>query len=179
MPAPAIDIDRILEAIRAEARARGSKGRVGAYSTEVPAGPGTSSGGTVVVATHGLPGYEPRRAADFLALPLDVFIGAAYRSVLGRDPDPGGAMHFQQALLSGRLTRMEMLGRLRYSPEGRARGVRVPGLAAAALLATLYRFPVAGPLLGLLAWLLRLPPHLRDRSTLEATAHASGSWMKR
>ena len=178
MPSPAIDIDRILEAIRAEARARGSKGRVGAYSTDVPATP-SAAGGAVVVSIPGLVAHEPRHAADFLALPLDVFIGAAYRVVLGREPDPGGTAHFQQALLSGRLTRMEMLGRLRYSPEGRARGARVPGLGLAALLSTVYRFPVAGPLLGLLAWLLRLPLHLRDRSTLEATAHASGSWMKR
>lgn len=166
------DIDRILEAIRTEARARGSKGGIGAYSTEAPVG-------AVHVATHGLPALEATHAADLLALPLDLFLATAYQRFLGRNPDAGGAAHYQRALVRGRLTRIEVMGRLAYSPEGRRRAAVLPGLLPAFVLATAYRIPVAGPLLGLLARLLRLPAHWQDRSTLEAASLAAGSWMKR
>lgn len=174
MPSPGIpDIDRILEAIRTEARARGSRSGIGAYSTEVP-------GGTLVqVASHGLPQLEPRHAADFLALPLDVFLGSAYRCLLGREADAGGASHYQRALLQGRLTRIEVLGRLAFSPEGRRRGSPLPGLLPAFLLAMVYRLPLAGPLVALAARALKLPAHWQDRSGLEAAALATGTWMKR
>lgn len=167
------DIDRILEAIRAEARARGSKGRVGTYASD------DGIAGLVQVASHGLPALEARHAADFLALPLDVFIAQAYELLLGRPADPPGSAHYQRSLLRGALTRMEVLGRLRYSPEGRAYASAVQGIGIGFLLATLYRLPIAGPLLALLVRALALPAHWQDRSRLEAAALAGGGWMKR
>jgi hypothetical protein len=167
---PPPDIDAIIDAIRAEARARGAHGSIGSYDMSVRAEPG------------GMPGLaqpEPMHAADFLALPLDVFLVTAYRRVLGREPDPAGAAHYQRMLLRGRLTRAEVLGRLAYSSEGRRRSRPLPGLLPAFLLATLYRIPVGGPVAAVLARLLRLPAHWQDRSTLEATALAAGGWMKR
>jgi O-antigen chain-terminating methyltransferase len=127
----------------------------------------------------GLAQPEPMHAADLLALPLDVFITTSYRRVLGREPDPAGAAHYQRMLLRGRFTRAEVLGRLAYSAEGRRRSRPLPGILPAFVLATLYRVPVAGPLAAILARLLRLPAHWQDRSTLEATALATGAWMKR
>lgn len=175
MPPNPADIDRILEAIRAEAKARGSRGTVGRHSAE-----GSSSPATVVaVATHGLAATQPRHVGDFLSLPLDVFIAQAYGHVLGREADAGGAAHYQRALLRGQLTRIEVLGRLQYSAEGRTGGRRLPGLAPAFALATLYRVPVLGPLAALAAHLLRMPSHWRDRSSIEAAALAAGTWMKR
>ena len=170
------EIDRILDAIRAEARARGSKGRVGAYSTDVPA---AAASGPVQVVSHGAPALEVRHAADLLAMPLDVFVFEAYRAALGRDPDPAGAVHYQRQLLRGRLTRIEVLGRLSYSGEGRRSRLSVPGLAPAFALATLYRIPLAGPFLALAVRALRLPAHWQDRSAIESAALATGSWMKR
>lgn len=172
-PATPPDIDRILVAIREEARARGSKTRAGGYPTEI------SGGGAVHVVSYGLPKPELRHVADFLALPLDTFLSSAYCRILGRDPDASGAAHYQSALLRGSLTRIEVLGRLALSPEGRARGSQVQGLTFAFLLAMAYRVPVAGLLAALAAKVLRLPAHWQDRSTLEATAVASGGWMKR
>lgn len=173
MPNPATpDIDRILRAIRTEASSRGSSHPIGSYGSEpLP--------GALYMTSHGLPRPDANHAADFLVLPLDVFLVEAYSKFLGRAPDAEGAAHYQRALLRGRLTRIEVLGRLAYSPEGRARKSSVPGLAPAFLLATAYRIPVAGPLLALLARLLRVPAHWQDRSVLEATALASGTWMKR
>ena len=173
MPSPALpDIDRILEAIRVEARTRGAKGRVGAYSTEI-------SGGAVHVASYGLPRLDLRHVADYLALPLDEFINEAYRQVLGREPDASGLSNYQRYLLRGRFTRIEVLGLLWLSPEGRRRGQRVPGLALAFLIAAFYRLPLAGPISALAARALRMPAHWQDRSGLEAAALASGTWMKR
>src|SRR5690606_27955875 len=85
------DIDRILDAIRAEARARGSQGLVGSY--------GADPAGTVLRESHGLAAPDVRHVADYLALPPDVFLQLAYRQCLGRDPDAGGAAHYQRALL--------------------------------------------------------------------------------
>ena len=165
------DIDRILDAIRKEARARGSRGTIGPYPPE--------TGGAVMAGTYGLEAPKATHVADYLALPLDVFIAAAYRNVLGRDADASGAVHYQRMLLRGRLTRVEVLGRLAYSPEGRERGKVLPGLGAAFVLATIYRIPLAGPALAFAARILRLPAHLQDRAAVESAALASGSWMKR
>lgn len=172
-PALSPDIDRILEAIRAEARARGSKGRVGAYSTEA------APGGTIHVVSYGMPALEIKHASDFLALPLDAFIGTAYREVIGREPDAAGAAHYQRVLLRGRLTRIEVLGRLYFSPEGRRHRTAIAGIPAAFALATFYRIPVVGPIAAVVARALRFPAHWLDRSAVESTALASGSWMKR
>ncbi len=166
------DIDAILEAIRTEARARGSQGPVGGYAPIAPAAFGE-------VRAYGLAPLPVQHVADFLALPPDVFLQAAYRTLLGREPDADGAAHYQRALLRGKLTRIEILGRLMLSPEARARGRRVPGLLIAFAIATGYRVPVAGPIAAALARLLHLPAHWQDRSTLEAAAFATGSWLKR
>ncbi len=167
------DIDRILDAIRAEAKARGSKSGVGRYATDAP----VSS--VPVAAVHGLGLVELRHAADFLPLPLDVFLWEAYRHFLGRNPDPAGAAHYQRQLLAGRLTRMEVLGRFALSPEARGRGVTVRGVVLPALAATFYRVPILGPAAALAARILRLPAHWQDRSAIEAAAFATGTWMKR
>lgn len=143
---------------------------MGSYSTDLPA---------LHLATHGLPMAEPRHVADFLALPLDVFLVSAYRVVLDRDPDAGGLSYYQSCLLRGRLTRIEVLGRLALSPEGRRRGLALGGVLPAFVLAMAYRIPVAGPVLALAARLLALPAHLQDRSGIERAALASGAWMKR
>jgi hypothetical protein len=165
-------IDRILEAIRSEARARGSAAAVGSYSTELGAPRAAAT-------SHGLPRLDVRHVGDFLALPLDVFIDYAYRELLGRPADGGGAAHYQRALLASRLTRIEVLGRLRFSAEGRRRAAALPGLVPAFALALLYRLPVAGIVAALAARVLRLPAHMQDRAALEAASVASGSWMKR
>jgi hypothetical protein len=47
------------------------------------------------------------------------------------------------------------------------------------VIATFYRLPVVGPVAALVARALRLPAHWQDRSGLEASALATGVWMKR
>jgi hypothetical protein len=167
LPSPR-DLDHIVHALHAEARARKSPEREMAR----PAEP-TRSAARVT----SLPPLEVQHVADFLALPLDAFVNQAYVRFLGRLPDAGGATYYRRGMLRGRLTRIEVLGRIAYSAEGRRRGVSLPGLAPAFVLATAYRIPIAGPILAIFARLLRLPAHCQDRSTLEATALASSTWM--
>jgi hypothetical protein len=174
LPTPiAPDLDRIIGAVHNEVADRGARTGIGARAIGMPpaAAPAASPGG--------LPKPAARHVADLLTLPLDVFIADAYQAFLGRAPDAEGANHYQRALLRGRLTRIEVLGRLAYSGEGRRHARSLPGLAPAFLLATAYRIPVLGPVLAIAARLLRLPAHWQDRSTVEAAGLASGDWMRR
>lgn len=167
------DIDRILGAVVQEANARSARTRP--VIEMPPPGPPPAA----VSPSFGWPPPEIRAADDFLALPLDVFLEEAYARLVGRAPDAEGASHYQRALLRGRLTRVEVLGRLAFSPEGRKHGHSFAGLGLAFLLATAYRVPVAGPLAALVARLLSLPALLQDRRAIEAAAVATGAWMRR
>jgi predicted SAM-dependent methyltransferase len=56
------------------------------------------------------------------------FVVNAYRRILGREPDQAGLNHFLSELRSARREKIEVLGNLRFSPEGRAKGTRIDGL---------------------------------------------------
>lgn len=56
------------------------------------------------------------------------FILAAYRAVLRRSPDENGLRHYLSRLRDGHTTKVEVLGDLRWSAEGQARGVHIDGL---------------------------------------------------
>lgn len=93
---------------------------------------------------------EPRAVytiADFVALHDASFIKSVYRICLGRQPDRAGLDHYLTALRGGRLGKIDILGRLRYSAEGRARGVSIPGLLPRYLGRLVFRVPVVGDLL--------------------------------
>ncbi len=96
------------------------------------------------------PVTPPGAEVDFRSLNVysaGRFVDHAYRTVLGRAPDSNGFAHWQDALCSGRLTKAELVVRLRWSPEGRAHGVRVRGLWPALALAALRKIPLLGGLL--------------------------------
>lgn len=105
--------------------------------------------------------------SDLLAYHDRAFVRAAYRVVLGRDPEPSAFQSRLADIRSGRMTRVGTLGRIRYSREGRSRGVVVRGL-----------FPrfvadIAGsvPLLGFpVRWLLAVLSIPRLRHELEEVA---------
>jgi hypothetical protein len=169
-PAQPPDLDRILAAIREEAARRGAL-QVAAYD---------------VHATHGVTGFSrrpslsgaPRHVRDYLALGSEAFLDEAYRNLLNRPPDAKGAADYRRALRTGRRTKVEVLGRLRYSSEGRGHAVGVPGLLPALALACVYRVPIAGALLAGAVVLLRLPMHWRDRRTLERVTQETASELE-
>jgi O-antigen chain-terminating methyltransferase len=85
------------------------------------------------------------------------FVEAAYRAVLGRPADEEALAHYGRGLREGRLSKAELLARLRWSGEGRACGVRLRGLWGPLLLALPGRIPVVGRLWRALGALVRLP----------------------
>lgn len=104
---------------------------------------------------------------DLLAYHDAYFVRVAFLSVLQREPDVGGFAHFVDELRSG-ISKVEILGRLRYSAEGRVRGVQVDGLRFRFALQRAYRLPLAGGLLRLAAAIVQLPANTQNQRVFEA-----------
>jgi len=154
------DLDRILAVIREEATRRGAAERPGYTTLDDLRDRGGSARRPVLVGT-------PRHVRDFLAMSTEQLIDVAYRHLLRRPPDASGVENYRHALRTGRRTKIEVLGLIRYSGEGRGHAVPVRGLAPAFVLAILYRVPIVGLVAAALAALLRLPPSMLERSALE------------
>jgi O-antigen chain-terminating methyltransferase len=108
--------------------------------------------------------------ADFLDAHDEAFIRRAYRGILGREPDVGGFENYLEQLRSGRVAKVEILGRLRYSPEGRNKAVKIRGMLAPFVIASLRRLPLIGYGLQWLITLLRLPTLVRSMTRFENDA---------
>jgi 2-polyprenyl-3-methyl-5-hydroxy-6-metoxy-1,4-benzoquinol methylase len=96
------------------------------------------------------------------------FIQNAYRAILKRGPDAAGYKTFLESLRSAQLNKIDILARLRYSAEGRAKQVEIEGLLAPAMIRKAYRLPVVGYLLNLAVALARLPTTIRSEQRFEA-----------
>jgi SAM-dependent methyltransferase len=164
--------DELMARIRAEvARRRGGAG-LGQFSMSPPDAAAALS---ALPAPHlPKPVFTPgKRYAlnDFLALHDRDFIAAAYRGVLKRPADADGEAHFLGALRKGDLSKIEILGRLRYSPEGRKLKVPVQGLFGAFAVQHSYRIPVLGRCIATLSAILRLPLIVRNLQRVESYQH--------
>lgn len=96
------------------------------------------------------------------------FVENAYRSILERTPDEPG-MERQMAALAAGTNKVELIGDLRYSAEGRRIGRDIPGLFPRYFLAKLGRVPVLGALWRWLIALVSLPHMLRHQRATEAS----------
>lgn len=96
------------------------------------------------------------------------FVQNAYLAILKRGPDATGYKAFIEGLRSGRLNKLDVLARLRYSAEGRAKKVRIDGLFFPAGVRLSYQAPVIGYLLNLAVGLARLPKSIRHTQQFEA-----------
>ena len=83
---------------------------------------------------------------DFLAYEDVAFVVNAYRAILQRDPDEHALPHLT-TLRAGEMTKVELLGTIRWSKEGRARGVHVDGLLLPFKLHQWRRLPFLGRIL--------------------------------
>jgi len=90
------------------------------------------------------------------------FVLNAYLVLLKRDADVEGLTQRLSKLQRGEISRLELLFRLRYGPEGKAQKTRVRGLPRAFLLERLCRVPILGWIPAWLLALLRLPRLQRD-----------------
>ncbi len=117
--------------------------------------------------------FQPRsddhyHVNDLLKYHDRAFVQNAYRAILKRGPDAAGFNNFIEALRSGRLNKIDILARLRYSTEGRAKQVRIEGLFFPAGIRLLYGLPLLGYLLNLLVGLARLPKSIRNEQQFQA-----------
>lgn len=104
---------------------------------------------------------------SLLAFHDDEFIRHAYHRILARNPDPNGFPHYLKLLRDGE-SKIEILGRLRYSREGRQCKVKIPGLLPAFVWQRLYRLPLLGRLLHIISCIYHLPDMERAQRAFEA-----------
>jgi SAM-dependent methyltransferase len=90
------------------------------------------------------------------------FVDGAFRALLKRPPDEP-CLEAQVRLLAAGAPKAEVLGNLRYSPEGRAIGANVRGLLPRYALAKLARVPVVGFAINWLIAFAGLPMMLRHQ----------------
>jgi SAM-dependent methyltransferase len=119
------------------------------------------------------PTFQPRadhqyHVNDLLQYHDRNFIQNAYRAILKRGPDATGFKDFMEALRAGRLNKIDVLARLRYSSEGLSKKVQVNGLLVPAVIRQSYRVPVLGYVFQLLVALARLPKSARSQQQFEA-----------
>jgi hypothetical protein len=79
--------------------------------------------------------------SDLLKYENHQFIWNAYLALLKREPDEEGFTRFLERLHSGQLSKIDILARLRYSPEGKRMKVTIDGLRRHALIRRVYRLP--------------------------------------
>jgi O-antigen chain-terminating methyltransferase len=119
------------------------------------------------------PKFQPRsdgryHVNDLLKYHDRNFIQNAYRAILKRGPDATGYNAFIESLRSAGLNKIDILARLRYSAEGRAKKVEVEGLVVPAVIRKAYRVPFVGYLLNLAVAIARLPLSIRNEQQVEA-----------
>jgi hypothetical protein len=80
---------------------------------------------------------------DLLSFHDQDFVDCAYKTLVGRRPDPSGMAHYTTLLRSGH-SKVSVLARLSRSPEARGRAQSLPGLRPAVTRYLLGRVPVLG-----------------------------------
>ncbi len=145
-------VEEVLARARAElARRHRPEGAAG-----VSADVAGATGGPWHPATERLPGKRDYVLAELLKFGDADFIDVAYRVILRRPPDPAGLEHYLAGLRSGALTKVEILGQIRWSDEGRARSVHVDGLLVPYTLQRWHRKRYLGPLVSWLHSFVKL-----------------------
>src|SRR5450631_622014 len=170
-----LDVDALMRQIRKEIAGRTARAPVSGQRASETMGPRTGGdfdGKPVTLPRLGesaaaIPRKKEYEVGEFLSYYDEDFVRNAYRGLLGREPDAEGARRFLTALRTGDLAKVEVLGRIRFSPEGRAAGVRVSGLRFPFAMRTLRRIPVLGYVLGIIQHLFRLPNIVRRHDQLQ------------
>ncbi len=171
-----ISVEEIMRRIREEVRRRKKLApeERGGPSFSFPSPPEKKSPGPEPVPVReGIDLHQRTyQLEDFLKYHDREFVINAYRGILKREPDPEGLEHYLQNLRSGQMSKVEILGRLRFSPEGRRQKVKIKGLLPVLGLRLSYKVPGLGHLSRLLVGLGNLPTIIRNFEKFEAYTHA-------
>jgi SAM-dependent methyltransferase len=161
----------ILERVRQEAKRRKAAGTAPQSGTS-----GSSLAGILLrLPRRDQPEYGPENGRtlhinDLLQYHDRAFVSAAYQAILQRYPDGAGSEHFLDRLRKGDLDRVELIGRLRFSPEGRSRGVAVKGMLPRLMVVLPGKIPVLGYLVRWVTALAKLPCLVRRMEQMETRA---------
>src|SRR5690348_2087855 len=127
-----------------------------------------------------LPRWQPAAArlpekreyvvGDFLGFDDADFIDITYRALLRRPSDAKGRQNYLNALRSGVLSKVEILGLLRFSEEGRKHNVHVDGLLLPYTLQRWRHIRGIGWVLGTVMAIFRLPRLAWRLQGMEASA---------
>jgi O-antigen chain-terminating methyltransferase len=114
------------------------------------------------------PDFQPRsnnryHISDLLRYHDRAFVESAYRAILKRPPDATEFARDLKRMQSGAFNKIDLLSTLRYSNEGKAKGVEVDGLTVPALVRRLGHVPIVGYFIRLAIALVRLPNQVRDQ----------------
>lgn len=112
--------------------------------------------------------------SDLIAYDDEEFVGNAYRAILLRSPDEH-ALSYLRELRDGTLTKVEILGELRWSEEGLRHSVHIDGLLLPYKLRQWRRLKILGPGLGWILSVLQLPL-LLDRMAVQLGRQAGRSY---
>lgn len=172
--APVLTADEIMTRVRAEIARR----RAGHAPGETAESTSVQTPGAV--REYPLPQWQPVAArlpdraqyvlGDFLRFDDADFIEIAYEKLLRRPADQEGSQGYLNALRAGTLSKVEILGLIRFSEEGRRQSVHVDGLLLPYKLHRWRHVRVIGWFLGLGMAVWRLPRLAWRLQGMEATA---------
>ena len=100
------------------------------------------------------------RLSELTAPDGEAFVEHASSTLLGRPPTASETWERTSELLRGD-AKVAILGRMRFSPEGRRHGTRVEGLWARHIFHSMLRLPAIGAALEWIAGVVRLPRSFR------------------
>ena len=171
---PEIDVDQLMEKVRAEISQRQARKPLdeGYFSQaltldKITPPPNHSISDTSVSETKKLHFHMN----EFLKYEDREFIIRAYDGILWRRPDSDGFEYFLTHLRSGMMAKDEILGRLRFSSEGRERKVKVAGLFWTFLSQSAFRIPVVGPIARVVMNLINLPKQIHAQKSAFQNDH--------
>ncbi|MDY0042802.1 MAG: DUF4214 domain-containing protein, partial [Desulforhabdus sp.] len=99
---------------------------------------------------------------DFLQYHGAAFIKNAYRGILGREADLPAYIYYWGNLKAGKMSKIEILGRLRFSAEGRAKRAHVHGLWLRFVVHLSFRIPILGYFSRLVVGAANLPTLIKN-----------------
>lgn len=164
------NIDKVMTRIRREAARLNPTGPAGTDDGPLPNCPDIDL--PDVGSGPGFAAKDRYMVTELLNFHDREFIDIAYRAVLNRLPDTGGFNSFLKQLQSGHLSKIEIIGRLRYSPEGRRKNTAISGLLLPFIIQSACKIPVIGYVLRILTGLFNLPAILANIQKTENTGFA-------
>jgi hypothetical protein len=142
---PEVDVEQLMQSIRDELAGRRKYRAAPSRRKQLFLSEPLSSSAQPPFPVHEENSYRLR---DFLKYDGPDFIQAAYQGILNREADTSGFENYLTLLRSG-ASKVEILGRIRNSLEGKRRGAKVQGLAAMFILHWILKVPVVGRVIGI------------------------------